>query len=137
MYKEEIRVWFCSPDGGFTQAITGALGPGFGALNPTDYTAMLNEPLPEKIWFYPIHAERGTATFQALDAKFSVEIPLHPFLGCIGVAPAGGEARSSIVPAEFGGAGAEQSPWLARVLAQPSSVCTSADPAPSPPSDKV
>ena len=81
----------------------GVLGPGFGALNPTDYTAMLNEPLGEKIWFYPVHAERGTATFQAQDSKFSVEIPLHPFLGCIGVAPAGGEARSSIVPAEFGG----------------------------------
>ena len=28
---------------------------------------------------------------------------MQPFLGCIGVAPAGGEARSSIVPAEFGG----------------------------------
>ena len=81
----------------------GVLGPGFGALNPTDYTAMLNEPLPERIWFYPIHAERGTATFEAQDSKFSVEIPLHPFLGCIGVAPANGEARSSIVPAEFGG----------------------------------
>src|SRR5207302_274846 len=33
----------------------------------------------------------------------AVKIPLHPFFGCIGVAPAGGEARSSIVPAEFGG----------------------------------
>jgi len=32
-----------------------------------------------------------------------VKIPLHPFLGCIGVAPSNGEARSSIVPAEFGG----------------------------------
>jgi hypothetical protein len=31
------------------------------------------------------------------------DIPLHPFLGCIGVAPANGEARSSVVPAEFGG----------------------------------
>jgi amidase len=81
----------------------GALGPGFGALNPTDYTAMLNEPLPERIWLYPIHSERFTATFQAHDSNFSVEIPLHPFLGCIGVAPANGEARSSIVPAEFGG----------------------------------
>src|SRR5690242_20835802 len=30
-------------------------------------------------------------------------LPLHPFFGCIGVAPANGEARSSIVPAEFGG----------------------------------
>ncbi|HXZ27598.1 MAG TPA: acetamidase/formamidase family protein, partial [Terriglobales bacterium] len=34
---------------------------------------------------------------------FSVEIPLRPFFGCIGVAPADGEARSSVVPAEFGG----------------------------------
>jgi len=41
--------------------------------------------------------------FQALDSNYKVKIPLHPFLGCIGVAPAGGEARSSIVPAEFGG----------------------------------
>ena len=28
--------------------------------------------------------------------NFSVKIPLQPFLGCIGVAPAGGEARSSV-----------------------------------------
>lgn len=28
---------------------------------------------------------------------------MHPFLGCIRVAPANGEAHSSIVPAEFGG----------------------------------
>ena len=28
---------------------------------------------------------------------------MHPFFGCIGVAPANGEARSSLVPAEFGG----------------------------------
>jgi len=42
-------------------------------------------------------------TFQALDSNFKVEFPMHPFLGCIGVAPAHGEARSSIVPAEFGG----------------------------------
>ncbi len=81
----------------------GALAPGFGALNPTLYTPMLNPPLPEKIWFYPIDHASNTATFRALDSNFSVKIPLHPFLGCIGVAPAGGEARSSIVPAEFGG----------------------------------
>src|SRR3989454_11245379 len=81
----------------------GALAPGFGALNETNYTPMLHQPLPEKIWFYPIDHATNTATFKALDSNFSVKIPLHPFLGCIGVAPAGGEARSSIVPAEFGG----------------------------------
>src|SRR5437870_3714528 len=81
----------------------GALAPGFGALNETNYTPMLHPPLPERIWFYPIDHATNTATFHALDSKFSVRIPLHPFFGCIGVAPAGGEARSSIVPAEFGG----------------------------------
>lgn len=81
----------------------GSLGPGFGALNATTYTAMLHPPFPEKIWFYPIDHAGNTATFQALDSGYKVKIPLHPFLGCIGVAPAGGEARSSIVPEAFGG----------------------------------
>jgi acetamidase/formamidase len=81
----------------------GAFAPGFGAINATNYTPMLATPLPEKIWFYPIDHASNTATFQSLDSKFTTKIPLHPFFGCIGVAPAGGEARSSIVPAEFGG----------------------------------
>lgn len=81
----------------------GAFAPGFGALNETNYTPMLHAPLPEKIWFYPIDHATNTATFQALDSPYQTKIPLHPFLGCIGVAPAAGEARSSIVPAEFGG----------------------------------
>jgi len=37
-----------------------------------------------------------------MDSKFSLDIPLHPFLGCIG-SPLRWEARSSIVPAENGG----------------------------------
>ena len=81
----------------------GALAPGFGAVNETNYTPMLHPPLPEKIWFYPIDHAGNTATFQALDSNYKVKIPLHPFLGCIGVAPSSGEARSSVVPAEFGG----------------------------------
>jgi amidase len=81
----------------------GAFAPGFGALNETNYTPMLHPPLPERIWFYPIDHAGNTATFQALDSNYKVKIPLHPFLGCIGVAPSNGEARSSIVPAEFGG----------------------------------
>ena len=81
----------------------GAFAPGFGALNETNYTPMLHPPLPEKIWFYPIDHADNTGTFQALDSSYKVKIPLHPFLGCIGVAPPNGEARSSIVPAEFGG----------------------------------
>src|SRR5438045_8930184 len=64
---------------------------------------MLTQPLPEKPWYYPIDQAANTGTFRALDSDFSVKIPLHPFFGCIGVAPSGGEARSSVVPAEFGG----------------------------------
>jgi amidase len=82
----------------------GAFAPGFGAANATHYTAMLETaPLKPRFWFYPIDRQNKTVTFQALDSDFKVSFPLHPFLGCIGVAPANGEARSSIVPAEFGG----------------------------------
>jgi acetamidase/formamidase len=82
----------------------GTFSAGFGAANSTHYTPMLEkEPLPDRAWYYPIDAERKMITFEALDSKFKVEFPMHPFLGCIGVAPAHGEARSSIVPAEFGG----------------------------------
>jgi amidase len=80
----------------------GALAPGFGALNTTNYTPMLHTPVPEKIWFYAIDRARNEATFSALDSKFSTRIPLHPFLGCLGVAPAL-ESRSSVTPAEHGG----------------------------------
>ena len=81
----------------------GAFAPGFGALNSSTYTPMLGPPLPERIWYYPVDHAANAATFQAHDSNFTVQIPLHPFFGCIGVAPAGGEARSSIVPAENGG----------------------------------
>jgi amidase len=80
----------------------GALAPGFGALNATNYTPMLHPPVPEKIWFYPIDRAKNEATFNALDSKFSTKIPLHPFLGCLGVSPAL-ESRSSVTPAEHGG----------------------------------
>jgi amidase len=99
---DTIAIDFISLEVNGSQGV-GATAPGFGALNPTNYTPMINRPLPERVWIYPIHPNQATATFEAHDTKFSVDIPLHPFLGCIGVAPAGGEARSSVVPAEFGG----------------------------------
>src|SRR5579863_10107766 len=81
----------------------GAFSPGFGSINSSKYTPMLDKPLPERVWYYHIDHAANTATFKAVDTDFSVKIPMHPFFGCIGVAPANGEARSSIVPAEFGG----------------------------------
>src|SRR5580700_5632011 len=80
----------------------GAFAPGFGALNATGYTPMLHPPLPERIWFYPIDKASNTATFKALDSKFSVKIPLHPFFGCIGVAPPQARPAAQLCPLSFG-----------------------------------
>jgi len=99
---DTLAVQFLEMDVTSPQGV-GAFAPGFGALNSTFYTPMLNPPIPEHIYLYPLDRERGTGTFHAHDSNFSVNIPLHLFLGCIGVAPSGGEARSSVVPAEFGG----------------------------------
>lgn len=99
---DTLAIEFLSLEVNSNQGV-GAFAPGFGALNSTFYTPMVNAPLPERIWLYPIDNVARTATFHALDSSFSVKIPLHNFLGCIGVAPAGGEARNSVVPAEFGG----------------------------------
>ncbi len=77
--------------------------PGFGALNGTDRTAMLGPEIPEKVWIYRVDREKGTARTTSLDGTRAWEVPLHPFLGCLGVAPGGGETRSTIVPDSFGG----------------------------------
>jgi acetamidase/formamidase len=77
--------------------------PGFGALNGTDRTAMLGADLPETVWFYQVDKANGVARTHSQDGKLSWEIPLAPFLGCLGVAPGGGEVRSTIVPDNFGG----------------------------------
>ncbi len=82
----------------------GDIDPSFGgAVNANHYTPMLGPGLVKKSWIYPIDKAANVATFRAQDSNFSVKIPLHPFLGCVGVAPADEEVRSSVVPAEFGG----------------------------------
>ncbi len=75
--------------------------PFFGALTGTDRTALLNEPLPERTWIYQLDRARGTVLYQA--ANLSLELPVAPMLGTVGVAPAGREVRTSLVPDTFGG----------------------------------
>jgi acetamidase/formamidase len=80
-----------------------SFGPGFGALVGTNETAMLGADFPETTWRYDVDAARGVARTSTSDGRHSWEVPLAPFLGCLGVAPAGGEARTTIVPGNFGG----------------------------------
>ena len=77
--------------------------PGFGAIVGTDRTAVLAPDLAETMWRYEVDAKRNVARTTSRDGRHSWEVPLAPFLGCLGVAPTWGEARSTIVPGPFGG----------------------------------
>jgi acetamidase/formamidase len=77
--------------------------PFFGSLTGTHATAGLQEPLPEKIWMYEVDAKRRTVTYRALRGGHSVQLPLDPMHGTVGVAPANFEARISLVPDYYGG----------------------------------
>jgi len=77
--------------------------PFFGGLTSTGATAMLQEALPDTTWIYHLDRQRKTVTFDGRFGDFSVDLPLEPMLGTVGVAPAGGEVRTSLVPERFGG----------------------------------
>jgi acetamidase/formamidase len=78
-------------------------GPGWGILVTTDRTAMLGPDLPETVWRYDLDAAKTRARTTSRDGKHAWAVPLAPFLGCLGVAPAMEEVRSTIVPGPFGG----------------------------------
>jgi acetamidase/formamidase len=77
--------------------------PFFGALTGTDRTALLQEPLPELTWIYQLDRTRGTVLFEARRGELRLELPVAPMLGTVGLAPAGREVRTSLVPDKFGG----------------------------------
>ena len=77
--------------------------PLFGALTATHETAMLHEPLEERVWFYDIDLDAWTATFRAKNSDFVLALPLDPMHGTVGVAPAGGEVRLVVTPSTHGG----------------------------------
>jgi acetamidase/formamidase len=75
----------------------------FGALTSTHITASLQDPLPERTWLYRVLEKEQQVLFEALDSSFEMRLPLQPFHGTIGVAPAAFEARNVLVPDSFGG----------------------------------
>ena len=77
--------------------------PLFGGLTGTDRTATLQAPLEERTWIYEADRDRRTVLFQARASDLRLELPMDPMLGTVGVAPAAGEVRSSLVPDAFGG----------------------------------
>jgi acetamidase/formamidase len=77
--------------------------PFFGGLTSTDRVATLQEPLPDTTWIYELDRARNTVTFAAQHSDLRIDLPVEPMLGTVGVAPLGGEVRSSLVPERFGG----------------------------------
>lgn len=72
-----------------------ALIPHFGALTETPQTALLHDPLPEKVWIYPLKDGH-------VQLNHNVKIPYRPFAGTMGTAPEI-EAISSLAPGNHGG----------------------------------
>src|ERR687883_813234 len=77
--------------------------PFFGGLTSTALTATLQEALPDTTWIYELDRAANTVTFAARYTDLEIALPVEPMLGTVGVAPMGGEVRSSLVPERFGG----------------------------------
>jgi len=77
--------------------------PLFGALTSTHLTATLQEPLPERVWMWQLDRAARTCRFMALDTAFTVDLPMDPMHGTVGVAPANLEVLSALTPAAHGG----------------------------------
>src|SRR3954447_1590307 len=77
--------------------------PLFGALTATAFTAMLHPPLDERTWAYEIDRADRVVRYEALESSYTVDLPLDPMHGTVGVAPPLGEARSSLTPGSWGG----------------------------------
>lgn len=81
----------------------GASIPYFGALAPEYKTAMITDPAPDKLFIWRLDADRNVGILDLPNSKIGqVEVPLRPFFGTIGTAPAGKECWSSLTPGPHG-----------------------------------
>ena len=77
--------------------------PLFGALTSTHATPTLQDPLPEVVWIWQLDRARRLCRFESRFGEYTVDLPMDPMHGTVGVAPANLEARSSLVPDAHGG----------------------------------
>jgi amidase len=81
----------------------GASIPHFGALAPEYKTAMITDPVPDKLFIWHLDADKNVGVLDLPNSKIGrVEVPLRPFFGTIGTAPPGKECISSLVPGPHG-----------------------------------
>jgi acetamidase/formamidase len=77
--------------------------PYFGLMAPEYKTAMITPPVPDKLYAWRLDKSRKVGTLDMPNSKIGkIEVPLRPFFGTIGTAPAGKECISSLVPGSHG-----------------------------------
>lgn len=62
----------------------------------------MQAPQAERVWIWTFESGGGTLSTEAANGR-RLHAPFRPFFGTIGVAPAHGEVRLSVVPGDFGG----------------------------------
>jgi acetamidase/formamidase len=82
------------------------IGPNFGCLTEEvpGRWFLLNEPLNTTYYNWEIDLKKNVGTLELIKSGLGrVEVPLHPFIGSIGVAPRFGRVEMSLTPGEYGG----------------------------------
>ncbi len=82
------------------------IAPNFGSFTEEvpGRRLSLNQSLEEKYYPWSLDLNRGVATLELRQSRLrSVEIPLSPFIGAIGIAPRFGRVETSLTPGEYGG----------------------------------
>jgi acetamidase/formamidase len=77
---------------------------GLSALATDGRLRLLNDPLPTRRFVWQLDRQRNIGTLDLPNsASKRIEIPLHPMVGRVAVAPAGEEAFGGLWPGPFGG----------------------------------
>jgi acetamidase/formamidase len=80
--------------------------PNFGCLTEEapDRRLLLNAPLEERKYEWKLDLKRNIGALELFRSRLKqVEIPLHPFIGSIGIAPRFGRVETALTPGEYGG----------------------------------
>jgi amidase len=78
------------------------VSPNFGALSGTALSPNLQIPAEERVWIWTVEPDTATVSSPTPEGR-TLRVPLRPFLGTLGIAPAHGEVRTSVVPDSYGG----------------------------------
>lgn len=80
--------------------------PNFGSLTGEQSARhlLLNDPLPRKLFNWSLDLKGRVGILELTESRAKrIELPLHPFIGSIGVAPRYGRVETALTPGEYGG----------------------------------